>query len=91
MLLVRHILLALSAIFTFAYALNVDTEFGSCLGYNVTKVTETVHGLQADLSINGDGCQVYGPDVANLTLLVEYQTGEMLFEAMSNQLRCVIR
>uniref|UniRef100_A0A8H7NLK5 Probable alpha/beta-glucosidase agdC n=1 Tax=Bionectria ochroleuca TaxID=29856 RepID=A0A8H7NLK5_BIOOC len=85
MLLIRHILLALSAIFSFAYALNVDTEFESCLGYNVTKVTETAHGLQADLSINGAGCQVYGPDVANLTLLVEYQTDSRLRVAIQDR------
>lgn len=46
-----------------------------CPGYQASNVKETDHGLTADLSLAGDACNVYGDDLTDLKLLVEYQTG----------------
>ena len=51
---------------------NVD----SCPGYEASNVVETSTGLTADLTLAGDACNVYGTDIQDLTLTVEYQTGE---------------
>lgn len=45
-----------------------------CQGYSVSNVVEEPFKVQADLDLIGQGCSVYGPDVAQLKLLVEYQT-----------------
>lgn len=56
---------------------DIDTspDFAKCQGYSVSSLTQGKWSLEADLDIIGDGCEVYGPDVAKLKLLVEYQTG----------------
>lgn len=48
-----------------------------CPGYSATNVKYIHNGLTADLELAGDACNVYGTDIADLTLTVEYQTGEM--------------
>lgn len=46
-----------------------------CPGYNVVAVHDDGKTLTADLRLSGDACNVYGHDLPNLKLLVEYQTG----------------
>ena len=50
----------------------------SCPGYKATNVVTTDSTLTADLSLNGAPCNVYGTDLADLQLVVEYQTGMQL-------------
>lgn len=47
----------------------------SCPGYTASDVASTDSGLTASLTLAGDGCNYYGYDLPDLTLLVEYQTG----------------
>jgi len=44
-----------------------------CPGYTASGVTTTANGFTANLDIAGPACNVYGNDIANLTLSVEYQ------------------
>jgi hypothetical protein len=56
----------------FAAADTID----DCKGYRVAKVHKTKSSIEADLHLIGKGCAAYGPDIENLTLLVEFQTRE---------------
>ncbi len=47
-----------------------------CPGYFATNVKKTSNGLTADLTLAGPACNTFGNDLENLTLQVEYQTGE---------------
>jgi hypothetical protein len=58
---------------TAAAAASVD----SCPGYNAGAILSSRSSLTADLSLAGDACNVYGDDLDNLRLLVEYQTGKL--------------
>jgi alpha-glucosidase len=49
----------------------------SCPGYTITNIDQTDASLTADLSLAGDACNIYGQDIDNLKLLVEYQTGRL--------------
>ena len=49
-----------------------------CPGYKASNLQASVSGFTADLTLAGDGCNVYGIDVEFLTLTVEYQTQERL-------------
>jgi alpha-glucosidase len=49
-----------------------------CSGYKASNVVETSNSLSADLTLIGDGCNVYGHDIADLVLSVEYQAKERL-------------
>jgi alpha-glucosidase len=49
----------------------------SCPGYKATNVKKESGGVTADLTLNGNPCNIYGNDLKNLQLLVEYQTGEL--------------
>lgn len=46
-----------------------------CPGYSASNVQVSDTGLTADLSLAGTACNIYGTDLVNLTLTVEYQTG----------------
>lgn len=49
-----------------------------CPGYTASNVQTSDTGLTADLDLAGANCSVYGNDVQNLTLTVEYQdTGRL--------------
>lgn len=50
----------------------VDSQT-ACPGYLASNVQTDATGLTADLSLAGEACNVYGTDIANLTLTVEYQ------------------
>ena len=47
----------------------------SCPGYRASNVVSTGSTLTADLTLNGPACNVYGTDLTELKLVVEYQTG----------------
>lgn len=52
-----------------------------CPGYTASNVQTSDTGLTADLNLAGAGCRVYGNDIENLTLTVEYQeTGRLHVE-----------
>ena len=65
------ILGALSLLSWGTTAQNLD----SCPGYSASNVVSTGSTLTADLSLNGPACNVYGTDLTDLKLVVEYQTG----------------
>ena len=49
-----------------------------CPGYAASNVQETDNGLTTDLSLAGQACNVFGTDLPNLTLTVEYQAGRLM-------------
>jgi len=49
-----------------------------CPGYTASNVQESASGLEADLTLAGSACNVYGNDVQDLTLSVEYQSQSRL-------------
>lgn len=59
----------------------VSTVQGStvddCLGYSASHVRRSYNGLAADLTLIGSPCNVYGNDIKNLKLQVDYQGGEL--------------
>ncbi|KIX02478.1 uncharacterized protein Z518_08419 [Rhinocladiella mackenziei CBS 650.93] len=60
-----------------------------CPGYTATNVEPTEHGLIANLHLAGPACNVYGTDLPNLTLSVEYQTASRLHVIIQDQNRTV--
>jgi len=58
-----------------AFAIEKRAIIDSCPGYAATNVQQSSRGLTADLNLGGAACNVYGTDLTNLKLLVEYQTG----------------
>ena len=48
---------------------------GDCPGYTASNVTETATGLTANLALAGPACNVYGTDIEELTLSVNYDNG----------------
>lgn len=57
-------------------ARGLTSGLSGCKGYAARNVRETGKGVTATLKLNGRGCAVYGPDLKELTLTVEYETGE---------------
>ena len=49
-----------------------------CPGYRASNVTETTSGFAADLTIAGPNCQAFGNDIADLALVIQFQTPERL-------------
>ena len=47
----------------------------NCPGYTASNVRKDGSTVTADLTLAGSACNVYGQDLMNLKLLVEYQTG----------------
>lgn len=54
---------------------NPQTE---CPGYIASNTQETDTGLTADLTLAGPACNVYGNDIPDLSLSVEYQAKDRL-------------
>lgn len=50
-------------------------DLSKCPGYKASNVQKSDTGLTADLTLAGEACGVYGDDVRELRLGVEYQTG----------------
>ena len=55
-----------------------DKDLSACPGYVASNQHETRSGFYADLSLAGEACNVYGTDLPDLKLEVEYQTSERL-------------
>ena len=53
------------------------TSISDCPGYVAKNVKHSSSGLTADLSLDGKACNIYGKDLTNLTLSVQYQTGKI--------------
>ncbi|EHK97248.1 putative alpha/beta-glucosidase agdC [Glarea lozoyensis 74030] len=50
----------------------------SCPGYSASGVVQTATGLTADLTLAGAACNVYGNDIQNLKLTVNYDSDSRL-------------
>ena len=55
-----------------------DKDLSACPGYIAKNQHETRSGFYADLSLAGEACNVFGTDLPDLKLEVEYQTSERL-------------
>jgi len=53
-----------------------NATLDSCPGYKASNVKTSGTGLTASLTLAGTACNVYGTDLEELTLIVEYQTGK---------------
>lgn len=50
-----------------------DTD--GLVGYSIQEVdTSSTGGILAKLALNGEGCNAFGNDIANLVVSVEYET-----------------
>ena len=49
-----------------------------CPGYTASNVVHSKSGITANLQLADTACNVYGHDVDNLLLVVEYQTSESM-------------
>ncbi|KAF8133622.1 hypothetical protein K438DRAFT_2031359 [Mycena galopus ATCC 62051] len=47
---------------------------GTCPGYFLQSLAETANGMTAKLNLAGAACNIFGEDVANLTIQVTYET-----------------
>lgn len=57
----------------------LTTGTSKCAGYKAGNVKNTRTGVTATLSLIGKGCAVYGEDLKELTLTVDYETGMWSF------------
>ncbi|KAI1758951.1 glycoside hydrolase family 31 protein [Hypoxylon sp. FL1150] len=73
-------LLVLLACVAGAFAATIE----DCPGYTASNVVDADGTLTADLILSGDACNIYGTDLPNLTLLVEYQTEARLHVKISD-------
>ena len=53
-----------------------NATLDSCPGYKASGVETSSSGLTASLTLAGTACNVYGTDLEELTLIVEYQSGK---------------
>lgn len=53
-----------------------NADLFACPGYTASNVQKSSTGITADLTLAGEPCNTYGQDLKDLTLTVEYQTGE---------------
>lgn len=53
------------------------TTVDDCPGYKASNVVKGESSLTADLKLAGKACTVYGTDIPDLKLKVEYQTGKL--------------
>lgn len=76
----RACFLLLSAASLFA-SQTASQNLDSCPGYQASNVVSTDSTLTADLTLRGTACDVYGTDLTDLKLVVEYQTGMLSAES----------
>ena len=50
----------------------------ACPGYKAQHVTQSPYGFEADLKLAGKPCNVYGTDIEDLHLSVQYQAADRL-------------
>lgn len=63
----------LTSVLVSTLAVGVQAQ-ANCPGYTARNIKESNAGVTADLHLAGKACNVYGTDLPNLTLTVEYQT-----------------
>lgn len=87
MLLLSLLTLSLTTLkgFVEAAAIEKRASLDACPGYTATNVQQNPQGVTADLSLGGPACNVYGQDLTNLKLLVEYQTGMKIILLLGNR------
>ncbi|KAI3341136.1 glycosyl hydrolases family 31-domain-containing protein [Ustulina deusta] len=56
----------------------LSASIDNCPGYTASNIVESDGKLTADLSLAGAACNIYGTDLTDLKLLVEYQTDSRL-------------
>ena len=61
--------------FVLVAALATFAAGAACPGYKAQNVSHTSTGVQARLRLAGAACNIYGTDLDDLILSVEYQTG----------------
>lgn len=66
---------ALPAVLASSLAKRQSSSLDDCPGYTASNVQDNGSTVTADLALAGTACNVYGEDLVNLKLLVEYQTG----------------
>ena len=71
----------LLGLFSGATAASID----DCPGYTATNIVQSSTGLTADLSLAGPACNVYGYDLGELKLLVEYQTSASCLHRLTSR------
>lgn len=49
----------------------------NCPGYSASKAVRDPSSFQAELHLIGPGCSIFGPDLPQLGIRVEYQTGTL--------------
>lgn len=76
--------LVLATAFSILSSGAVSQNLESCPGYRASNIKTTGSGLTADLTLNGPACNVYGTDLTDLKLVVEYHTGKSTFHPMCN-------
>jgi alpha-glucosidase len=54
----------------------------TCPGYAASNVVNDGSKLTADLTLAGPACNLYGQDLTDLKLEVEYQTGEHMLNSI---------
>jgi alpha-glucosidase len=77
-MLTKGLVLLGSAIPALAHSLESrqSRSLDGCPGYTASNVQSVGSTVTADLSLAGTACNVYGNDLTNLKLFVEYQTGK---------------
>ncbi|KAI0521082.1 glycosyl hydrolases family 31-domain-containing protein [Xylaria bambusicola] len=68
----------LSSLVLASASLALAASIDDCPGYTASNVVESEGKLTADLSLAGTACNIYGTDLTDLKLLVEYQTESRL-------------
>jgi alpha-glucosidase len=61
-----------------------EKDLSKCPGYKAKKHWKTKSGFYADLSLAGPACDVFGVDLPDLKLEVEYQTSDRLHVKISD-------
>lgn len=54
-----------------------NPSLNDCPGYSASNVVDSGSSVTADLSLAGTACNIYGEDLKDLRLQVEYETGEV--------------
>lgn len=73
-----RILTALLRLFMVALSIQavLSASIDRCPGYKASNVERSDGKITADLTLAGDECNVYGYDLKDLRLLVEYQSSK---------------
>lgn len=59
------------------WTLSSPLRRAECPGYRASNVRRTDHGVTADLTLAGPGCNLYSNDLKDLKFLAQYQTGTL--------------